>query len=152
MPSFFSLFVYVFFPLPALLLVLLMLPLPGGVKNWLVKLTDGILFVHPHPNIPLSLFWLSLGVSAVTLFSSYQSYSKNQESYASVRANGGLLLEPRIKLLASERNLWISASATCLWIILHRFRNLQKRFHRLELELSTFEAENKSKNETKKDK
>lgn len=35
------------------------------------------------------------------------------------------------RLMAEERNAWISGSALGLWIILHRYRNLLKKYHRL---------------------
>jgi hypothetical protein len=41
-----------------------------------------------------------------------------------------------IKLLAEERNCWISGCCLALWIGVHRYRSLLKKYYRLEDERS----------------
>uniref|UniRef100_A0A7S2S677 BAP29/BAP31 transmembrane domain-containing protein n=1 Tax=Mucochytrium quahogii TaxID=96639 RepID=A0A7S2S677_9STRA len=130
--TFFKAFVWVMFPPPAILAVLLLLPLPRGVTTAIVHLCDSILFMQPHPGIGLSLFWLCFGVSCFTFFASFNSILEKKEVYDSVKMSGGNTSPALIKLLAAERNAWISGTACCLWLFLHRFRHLMKRTMYLE--------------------
>mmetsp|Transcript_15737 Transcript_15737/g.17766 ORF Transcript_15737/g.17766 Transcript_15737/m.17766 type:complete len:148 (-) Transcript_15737:219-662(-) len=132
MMSYFKVFVQVIFPVPVILLGLLLLPLPISVHKGVISLTDSILFLRPHPHIHISLFWLCFGVSVVTLFSSYQAYNDNKEVYYSVKHSGGHQSPALTKLMAAERNVWISLAASVLWLLLHRYRSLMKRCFRAE--------------------
>lgn len=75
--------------MPCVLLALLLLPFPRSVHKQVLKLTDSILFYHPHPNIQLSLFWISFGVSFLTLVATYQAYDDKKATYYSVKEHGG---------------------------------------------------------------
>mmetsp|Transcript_4859 Transcript_4859/g.6150 ORF Transcript_4859/g.6150 Transcript_4859/m.6150 type:complete len:145 (+) Transcript_4859:103-537(+) len=132
MMSYFKFFVTVLFPIPAILLTLLLLPLPTSIHVGVIRLADSILFLKPHPNLELSLFWLCFGLSCFTLFSAYQSYDNNKEVYYNVKNHGGHQPHALVKLMAAERNVWISTLGCALWLILHRYRSLMKRCFRAE--------------------
>jgi len=125
--TYFKVFFYVFFPVPLLLLGLLMLPLPKTLQNGIIKLCDAILFMKPHPSFKISLFWLCFLLSAVTFGLSFQAVLEKQEIYQSARKATGGSQDSKIALLGAERNLWISGCSTGLWVILYRYRSLQKR-------------------------
>lgn len=132
MVSYFSFFVNVMFPVPAVLLALLLFPLPAGVQQGVLRLADRVLFFEPHPYVKVSVFWISFVVSLVTLFYSYQEYDERKDIYTSAKRGGGDQAQALIKLMAAERNCWISLTATGLWLILHRYRSLLKRCRRAE--------------------
>jgi len=64
--SYFKFFVSVLFPPAAVLLFLLMLPVPRQLQKHIVKMCDVLLFWRPHPHIPLSLFYCVLLLSFLT--------------------------------------------------------------------------------------
>ena len=66
--GFFLFFVYLLFPIPAIVLALLLIPFPVSIKQKIIRFADFILFVNVHPAVPgLSLFWLCFLVSMITL-------------------------------------------------------------------------------------
>ena len=129
--TYFKLFVWFVFPPPAVLLALLLLPLPGSVRKAVVGLTDAVLFMKPHPGLGLSLFWLALALSVATFASSMQALGERAETYNEAKHHGHGP-DALVKLLAAERNAWISGCAVALWVILHRHRSLIKRANTLE--------------------
>lgn len=137
MVSYFSLFVNFMFPIPAILLALLLFPLPSKVQESVVQLADSVLFFEPHPQVKISLFWLCFGVAAVTLYLAYQEYDERKDIYLSVKRSGGQESPALVKLMASERNCWISLTATLLWLMLHRYRSLLKRCRKAESAIET---------------
>lgn len=142
--SFFLFFVYFLLPAPAILLALLLIPFPRAVKSRILKVTDSVLFVKVHPSIPfLSLFWLVFSVSVVTLMHCMSSYWTNDQLFRTIKQQGGNSRESLVKLLASERNLWIAICATSIWIVLHRHRHLQKQYTALEVQLESKGASKK---------
>jgi hypothetical protein len=64
--SYFKVFVFTLFPPALLLLGLLLIPFPPRVAKAVIRVCDSFLFLQPHPNIPLSLFWCVLTLSAAT--------------------------------------------------------------------------------------
>lgn len=48
-------------------LSLLLLPLPADVERAVVKLCDAALFWKPHPQTPVSMFWIIVGVCSMAL-------------------------------------------------------------------------------------
>mmetsp|Transcript_14438 Transcript_14438/g.25697 ORF Transcript_14438/g.25697 Transcript_14438/m.25697 type:complete len:129 (+) Transcript_14438:507-893(+) len=116
---------------PGALLLLLLMPLPRKVQNVLVTVCDKMLFLRPHPYLNLSVFWLYLLISVGAFLFAVMSMHKAREHYVMVRGVAGDALEPRVKLLAAERNVWITGSAWVLWVLLHRFRSLQRRYNQL---------------------
>lgn len=62
----FQLFISAVLPPALLMLALLLLPLPPKVAKSVITLCDAVLFSLPHPNVPLSLFWIVFGLSAAT--------------------------------------------------------------------------------------
>lgn len=126
-------FCWVMLPIPAVLIILLLLPSPAFVRNSIVNLCDSILFVKPHPQIPLSLFWVCQLACVIIFFGCVNTYLKSYEDYKSNKNFGE---RPKIKLLAAERNVWLSLYATSMWFFLHRYRHLQKKYIALEKETS----------------
>lgn len=130
--SYFGIFVYLLFPPVVVLLALLLLPLPGKVHRAVVHLCDTILFLEPHPDIKLSLFWLILLLAGTTFIVQLNTMNDYKKVYKRVKESGGEKEDALIDLLASERNVWISGAAFCGWLILHRYRSLLKKYYRLE--------------------
>jgi hypothetical protein len=58
----------------------------------------------------------------------YTDLQTVREEYQSAKRAGNFD-RSLVRLMAEERNLWISGSALGLWILLHRFRNLLKKYH-----------------------
>ena len=110
----------------ALLLALLVLPLPRSWQRAVVQLCDAVLFWQPHPHLPLSLFWVVLALSLLTFAAVAQDMWQLQLEYKKSKTDRNL-----IQLLAEERNAWIAGCCAVLWICVHRYRNLLKRYHRL---------------------
>lgn len=125
--SYFKLFVYGLFPIPVILLGLLIFPLPRSVHKVVLKLTDSVLFYHPHPNLKISLYWICLLISLFTMFTSYQSYDDKKFTYYNIKEHGGSSDTALMKLLGAERNVWIATTGTGLWFLLHRFRSMFKK-------------------------
>jgi hypothetical protein len=130
MMTYFKVFVFLLFPPAALLLTLLVLPFPLPVTKLIIRWCDKLLFWRPHPHIPLSLFWCVLALSFLTFAETFsdmgQAWTEYHESKKAGRSDRTL-----IRLMAEERNAWISGFAFVLWVLLHRFRNLLKQNHRL---------------------
>ncbi len=131
MITYFKIFVFLLFPPAAFLIGLLIIPFPTDVTKKIIKLCDAILFFQPHPYVPISLFWCVLILSFVTFAEMYSRLQTiRQEYYFAKRAGSSDRVLAR--LMAEERNVWISGSAFGLWIILHRYRNLLKKYHKLQ--------------------
>lgn len=96
----------------------------------IIKLCDTVLFCQPHPYIPISLFWCVLILSFVTFIEMYLDLQSVREEYQSAKRVGNFD-RSLARLMAEERNAWISGSALGLWILLHRYRSLLKKYHRL---------------------
>jgi hypothetical protein len=127
MLSYFSLFTWSLFPPAALLIALLILPFPHKVNRAVVGLCDAVLFWNPHPSIPgLSLFWLVFLIGGITFLAVLEELKSRVDDYYTHKTERGL-----VSLLAAERNAWISGCFTTLWVILHRYRSLLKKYHNL---------------------
>lgn len=124
--SYFRIFVYALFPPAGVLLLLLMTPLPRSLQKSVVNLCDGVLFWQPHARVPLSLFSLVVGISALTLLVVLQDLFTLREQY---EASPDKPERTLVRILAEERNAWISASCIALWSIAHRFRSLMRKYH-----------------------
>eukprot|EP00514_Thraustochytrium_sp_LLF1b_P005347 CAMPEP_0184527048 /NCGR_PEP_ID=MMETSP0198_2-20121128/10987_1 /TAXON_ID=1112570 /ORGANISM="Thraustochytrium sp., Strain LLF1b" /LENGTH=73 /DNA_ID=CAMNT_0026918675 /DNA_START=315 /DNA_END=536 /DNA_ORIENTATION=- len=57
---------------------------------------------------------------------------ERKEDYEGAKSIGGNISQALVKLLAAERNMWISACALGLWVVLHRYRSLMKRCSMVE--------------------
>ena len=112
--------------LQALLLLLLVAPFPRPVQRFVVSLCDSVLFWQPHPNVPLSFFWVVLLLSVLTFVAVAQDMMELHAAYHSGAPKSERVL---IKLLAEERNAWISGCCAALWVGLHRYRSLLKKLH-----------------------
>ena len=67
-------------------------------------------------------------LSLVTFFETYADMKQaSTEYYASKKA--GNFDRPLVRLMVEKRNAWISGFACVLWVLLHRFRNLLKKYH-----------------------
>ena len=130
MISYFKIFVFVLFPPAAFLMILLILPFPDFITKQIIKLCDGFLFCQPHPYIPLSLFSCVLIISLVTFIEMQMELQQVNEQYIFAK-RGGNFDKSLIKLMAEERNAWISGSALGLWILLHRYCTLLKKYHKI---------------------
>ena len=130
MITYFKIFVFFLFPPPAFLIGLLILPLPNSFIKKIIQLCDAVLFWNPHPYVPISLFWCVLILSLATFAEMYTGLQTVRSEYESAKRAGNYD-RALVNLLAEERNAWISGSALGLWIILHRYRNLLKKYHRL---------------------
>jgi len=88
-------------------------------------------------------FALYMAVSMYTHFTSLSdpanfildSMFEKKQVYYDVKHSGGHTSDALVKLLASERNVWITGTGWCLWVLLHRFRNLVKKTNSLEAQL-----------------
>ena len=58
------------------------------------------------------------------------------EEYQQAKEVGGDRHRSHVKLLAEQRNAWISGFAFVLWVILHRYRSLLKQNYRLQDKLA----------------
>ncbi|GBG26599.1 Hypothetical Protein FCC1311_028202 [Hondaea fermentalgiana] len=125
---------------PGVMLVLLLLPLPNKAQNVLVAITDKVLYLRPHPYVNLSLFWINLLVSLAAFAYAVFIMENSRKDYVSAKHKGGIALEQRVRLLAAERNLWITGCSAGLWILLHRFRTLQKRYNTLYTQVAETKA------------
>jgi len=137
MITYLKVFVFGLFPPALILLALLLAPLPSTFGKSLIQLCDAILFHQPHPNVPLSIFWLVFCICTVTFVANFDELLKTQHEYhrghhhhhqESFEDRDRL----RIQLLADERNCWIAAACWGLWVCLHRYRSLLKRCYKLE--------------------
>jgi hypothetical protein len=144
MISFFKVFVYALFPPAALLLMLLLLPFPQRVARAVIQLCDAFLFLQPHPQVPLSLFWIVFGISSLTFSVHMDELVRIQKEYRGFQQER---FEDRnrlqVKLLAEERNCWISGCCLTLWLGVHRYRSLLKKYYKLEDERAELFAQSK---------
>jgi hypothetical protein len=140
MITYFKIFVYALFPPAAIMLAFLVLPLPKFISRRLVQATDALLFLRPHPHVPLSLFYCVLLLSFLTFAETMLDVRQVQEEYRMSKSAGGRSDKALIRLLAEERNAWISGFAFSLWVLLHRFRSVLKSHHKLEVELRELKA------------
>jgi hypothetical protein len=90
---------------------------------------DAVLFCqpHPYPYLPISLFWCVLILSFVTFAEIYLGLHSIKEEYQSAKKAGNFD-RSLARLMTEERNVWISGSTLGLWIILHRYRSLLKKY------------------------
>ena len=130
MITYFKVFVFLLFPPAAFLLTLLVLPLPIFMTKKIINVCDLFLFCRPHPYIPISLFWCVMILSLITFFETYADMKQASIDYVSSRKAGNFD-RSLVRLMAEERNAWISGFATVLWVLLHRFRNLLKKYYNL---------------------
>lgn len=128
MLSYFKVYVWFLFPPAAVLLFLLLVPLPHGARRGVVALSDAVLFSRPHPHLALSLFWLVFLLSLTTFVLVVDEMRQVSAQYREARGEVRTT-ELKIKLLAEERNAWISACCMTLWLVVHRFRNLLKKYY-----------------------
>jgi hypothetical protein len=130
MITYFKVFVFLLFPPAAFLISLLIIPFPTRVTKQIIKLCDAVLFCQPHPYVPISLFWCVLILSFFTFTEMYLGLQSIREEYQSAKKAGNFD-RSLAKLMAEERNVWISGSAFGLWVILHRYRSLLKKYHNI---------------------
>lgn len=125
-----KLFTNVLFPPGLGLLTLLLLPFPPSVGQMVVKVCDTFLFVHPHPQIPMSLFWVIFLNCVSVLYVNYQDMVIARLGYAAEKARGHHYKERDrwlVKVLAKQRNFWASFCVLMMWVMLHRYRSLLKK-------------------------
>ena len=125
--TYFKFFVFLLFPPAAFLLLLLVLPLPILITKKIINVCDAILFCKPHPYIPISLFWCVLILSFFTFYETYVDMKMAYVEYHSAKLVGNFD-RALVRLMAEERNAWISGFAFVLWALLHRYRNLLKKY------------------------
>lgn len=134
--SYFKVFVYTLFPPAAFLLAMLLIPFPPKVAKAVISMCDSFLFLQPHPTVPLSLFWCVVTLSAVTFLLHMDNLTLLHAKYRGFGHEPGTPMEDRdralIKLLAEERNCWICGCNLVLWVGVHRYRSLLKRYYRSE--------------------
>lgn len=130
--TYFGIFYHTIFPPCMILLFLLMFPFPQTIQKAFVGLCDAVLYLEPHPHFNISLFSLVLIISLVTLVIQVTATMEAAKLYAEVKKKGGEREEALANMLGTQRNVWISASAVCGWIILHRYRALLKKFYHLQ--------------------
>ena len=144
--SYFRIFVYALFPPAGVLLMLLMTPLPRSLQKSVVNLCDGVLFWQPHASVPLSLYTLVVGISALTLLVVLQDLFTLRDQYAASTDKPERTL---VRILAEERNAWISASCIALWSIAHRYRSLMRKYHDAVSDASSSSSSSSSSNMAK---
>lgn len=126
--SYFRVFVYAIFPLPAFTLLLLICPFPNYILKKIVNFVDTIMKVKPYPTINVSLLQLVLVISAATFFEMYfdlKNIENDHENAKKLGSNSDRLL---IKMLREQRNIWISSCAFCSWLILYMLCDLFKKY------------------------
>jgi len=145
MMSYIAFFTASLFRPGAVLLALLLAPLPNKLTASVVKLSDLILFAKLHPQIPISVFWLILTSCAVTLTSNCYELRNLRQGYRLEKRIHGTFFKDKdrwlVDLLSKERNLWISALCGIIWIVIHRHRSLLKESFELNRRLEVAEAE-----------
>lgn len=110
------------------LLPALTLPLSPNIQRHVVKICDNFLFSHPHPSLNISLFWIIINISGLTLFTQYRKMTRARALFQHVKLKGGNKKDSLIRLLAAQRNVWMAASGFFAWIFLHRYRSLLKKY------------------------
>lgn len=118
--SFAKFFVMALFPVPVVMLVMLLAPLPKFVLRHSVNFTDHVLMIVPHPYIPVSLYTIMVFMAMANFGNNYLVMNKAAELYYEVKHTGGITSAPLVSMMAAERNLWMSGCAMMMWIVLGR--------------------------------
>ncbi len=143
MISYFKIFVYFLFPPAAALIALLLFPFPNMIKRQIVRLCDNVLYWRPHPYIPVSLIGCVLIVSALTFVQMHADLNQVYQDYTIAKKNGNSDRQ-LVKLMAEERNIWISGSAFWLWVVLYSYINTLKKYFKLVDSLMKLEQKTKN--------
>lgn len=124
-----DIYIHVLYPLPVVLLLVLLVPMPEFLRHSYRKavltVIDSVLFRAPFSNYPMltmSFVWTILSTLAciVTGIEVLRAHAKKAAEPL------GVLSQSRCLRWRSERNLWISILAVTLWVCLHRIRVLMK--------------------------
>jgi hypothetical protein len=98
------------------------------VTRFILKACDGILFFRPHPQVPISLFWLVISAALATMLDNVREYRALTTLQAGKHANPKMA----IRLLVKERNYWVASFVLLLFVCIHQFRHQLKEYQRLK--------------------
>jgi hypothetical protein len=148
-----ELYIHLLYPLPVLLLLLLSVPVPAGIRHGYrrvtLRLVDLVLFGSPlkaYPFITACFLWTSLSALSLLLtgLEAYRAFARRDGE------SPGVLSQSRCLRWRSERNLWISLLAVALWLCVYRIRVLMKECEEAGVAAAWKTAATAATTETKK--
>jgi hypothetical protein len=127
---------YILFPIPLALVILLSIPLPEFCRSFLrnvaVKISNVVFWKLPIPGISVSIF--IVGMTASTFLFGIES----METINLQRRPDTLAVtvaDRNCRRWRAERNFWISVLSVIAWLMLWRLRNYVSENERLKKEL-----------------